>query len=177
MAMLDARPKEAAELRAFSRLRLNAEVAWAAVLFTDIMRDVQRRGGGNPFDNTNTIYEGTSDDNALNDGVRRYRADPAAAAWLRGHYTPTGRISRPLVALHTTYDPLVPPWVTNAYALTTAQAGADSLFVQQYVHRATHCGFTADEIRRSFDALRAWKEAGRRPQPGVVGNVKPAETQ
>jgi hypothetical protein len=47
--------------------------------------------------------------NEVNDGVKRYRANQAAVDRLAWFYTPTGRLSHPMFAIHTTSDPLVPP--------------------------------------------------------------------
>jgi pimeloyl-ACP methyl ester carboxylesterase len=44
--------------------------------------ELQRRAHGNPFANADMIYTGSGDDYALNTGVRRYRADVAAAAYV-----------------------------------------------------------------------------------------------
>ena len=46
-----------------------------AFIGTDTV-EMQHRAKGNPFGNANFIYTGTSNDFALNDGVKRYRADP-----------------------------------------------------------------------------------------------------
>ncbi len=52
------------------------DTAATIVFFTYILKDLQQRGGGNPFDNRSVLYQGSPDDNALNDGVKRYAADP-----------------------------------------------------------------------------------------------------
>ena len=53
----------------------------AAVFATWLFRDItqQRLGNRNPFTNIGVVYCGSTDDNALNAGVLRYAADPAAA--------------------------------------------------------------------------------------------------
>ncbi len=166
--VLESRPEQADEMRRVSGIRTNKELASTLVFFTAILKELQQRAGGNPFDNTNTIYEGTNDDNALNDGVKRYRADARAAEYLRRYYTPTGRLSRPMLAIHNTYDPLVPPWTTNPYAEIAEQADRAGLFVQQYVKRGGHCAITPSEISRGFAQLREWRAAGKRPPAGAV---------
>ncbi|MCI0626277.1 MAG: S9 family peptidase, partial [Acidobacteria bacterium] len=158
--VLDSKPQQSEILRRFSGIRTNKELAIALVLFTHLLKDLQQRGGGNPFDNRNTIYEGTPDDNALNDGVARYMADPRAAQYVRLHYTPSGRLSRPVLHIHTTYDALVPSWVTNVYPLLTEQAGCGDLFVQQYVKRPGHCAIKPEEVSHGFAQLRQWKTKG-----------------
>jgi len=165
---LEGKPEQADIVRRWSGIRNNAELAGGLVFFTEILRELQQRTGGNPFDNRNTIYEGTPDDNALNDGVARYRADPRAAEYLRTWYTPTARLSRPLLAIHNTYDALVPPWVTNAYSTLTELAGSSHLFVQQWVKRAGHCAITPEETTRGLVQLRRWAAGGARPPAGAV---------
>jgi hypothetical protein len=125
-------------------------------------------GGGNPFDNRNTIYEHAGDDNAVNDGIARYAADPRAAEYLRVHSTPTGKLSRPVLAIQTTYDQLVPAWLTNMYQTLAEQSGNPELFVQQYVKRDGHCNIPAADVARGFAQLREWKSSGKRPAPGLT---------
>jgi pimeloyl-ACP methyl ester carboxylesterase len=161
--LLESNPAKAEDFRRFSGIRTNKEAAATAVFFTYILKDLQQRSGGNPFDNTGTIYEGTSDDDSLNVGVKRYEADPRASEYVRRHYTPSGRISNPVLAIHNTYDPLVPPWTTNPYALLTAAAGRGHLFIQRYVKRPGHCAITPEETVAAFRDLRRWKESGQRP--------------
>jgi pimeloyl-ACP methyl ester carboxylesterase len=165
-ALLDGKPPAAEALRRYTGIRTNKELANTLVFFTYILKDVQQRGGGNPFDNRNIIYEGTGEDDAVNDGVNRYAADPRAAEYLRAWYTPTGRLERPMLAIHTTYDPLVPPEVPNQYQTLAQQAGSADLFVQQYVKHAGHCSILPDEIARGLGELRAWKQQGQRPPAG-----------
>jgi hypothetical protein len=73
-------------------------------LFLVVLRDIERRAGGNPFDNRNTIYNGTPEDNALNDGVQRYAADPGALADLQHYYTPTAGSGDFFVAHYVKHD-------------------------------------------------------------------------
>lgn len=130
------------------------------------LKEMQQRTHGNPFGNADLIYTGTDDDFALNDGVKRYRADPRAAAYVSRWYTPTGRLTRPLLALHDTGDPLVVASTAFEYALLVQRAGQASRFVQQYVNAEGHCVFTPAQIGRAFDELVAWKRDGKRPVSG-----------
>lgn len=166
--LLKDHPEKAESLRKFSGLRNNQHLGQALSFFTISLADMQRRAGGNPIDNRNTIYFGTSDDNAVNDGVKRYAADGKAAEYLKRYYTPTGALKRPILAIQTTYDPLVPGWLTNAYVTLTQQAGAPDLFVQQYVKRDGHCTITPNESGQGFDQLRQWRKTGAKPPVGAV---------
>jgi hypothetical protein len=135
--------------------------------YTYVVKDLQQRAGGNPFDNRDTIYTGLGDDEAVNDAVKRYQADARAAEFLAAWYSPTGRIASPMLAIHTVYDPIVPAWIPNRYAGIAEQAGRGALFAQQYVKGAGHCAIRPEEIRTGFAELKRWKQTGERPRPGA----------
>jgi pimeloyl-ACP methyl ester carboxylesterase len=162
--LLDSKAEQGKIMLRYTGIHTTKELAGTIVFFTYILKDLQQRGGGNPFDNRDTIYAGTPDDNALNDGVKRYAANQRAAEYIRAWYTPTGRILHPMLAIHTTYDPLVPPWIPNDYARLAAQAGNSALFAQQYVKHAGHCAIFPAEVARGFVQLREWKNGGARPR-------------
>ena len=128
--------------------------------------ELQRRAHGLPVGNAQMIYVGSGDDAALNDGVQRYRADAKAATYLARWYTPTGKLTRPLLELHDTGDPLVPASGGSEYALATQRTGHGDNFVQQYVNREGHCVFTPNEIGRAFDEVVQWIDSGKPPQSG-----------
>ncbi len=166
-------PLAATSLRNLTALHTDRELADNMVYFTYVIADMQRRAGGNPFDNRDFLYVGTSptastSDNALNDGVHRYAADPRARDYLIHHYTPSGRLSHPMLALHTIYDPRIPANTLSVYNEQVAIAGFSQNLVQQYVHRDGHCTFTAEEIGRTFDELTTWIHTGHRPIPGPL---------
>jgi pimeloyl-ACP methyl ester carboxylesterase len=165
--LLDGKPEAAAALRRVASIKTNKELASALVFFTYILKDLQERGGGNPFDNRDTIYDRTGDDNAVNDGVMRYTADVKAAEYVKEYFTPTGRLARPMIHLHTTYDPLVPASIPNIYANMARQAGAGHLFVQQYAKVDGHCTMSPVDILNGLSDLRTWVIKGQRPLPGL----------
>jgi pimeloyl-ACP methyl ester carboxylesterase len=173
LAAVHANPAAAAEMRGLTDLHTDSEVAREMVYFTFVITDMQRRAGGNPFDNRNYIYTTTNpstsaSDDALNDGVRRYAADPKAREYLVRHYTPSGRLSRPMLALHTVYDPLIPATTLSLYAHEVEMAGFGENLVQQYVHRDGHCTFSSEEVGRAFDELVQWTHRDTRPTPGLL---------
>jgi hypothetical protein len=171
--VLDQSPDQAAILRRMSDIKNNKDLAGVLSFITGMLKELQHRAGGNPFDNRNTIYSGSPDDNALNEGVKRYAADAKAVAYLRRYYTPTGRITKPMLAVHTSYDPLVSPWIPNIYQSLVEQSATSNLFVQQYVEHDGHCAIEPDEVARAFSELRQWKRAGVRPDGGEL-KVGPA---
>jgi pimeloyl-ACP methyl ester carboxylesterase len=173
MEALKANPTAAAALHGLMSLHTDRDIADDIVYFTYVIADMQRRAGGNPFDNRNFLYTdtnptSTASDIALNDGVRRYAAEPAAREYLLHHYTPTGHLNHPMLALHTAYDPRIPGSTLAIYGEQVAIAGFSHNLVQQYVHRDGHCAFSPEEVGRSFDELVQWIHTGRRPIPGVL---------
>ena len=122
--------------------------------------------GGIPVGNTGTIYSGFGDnDSALNRNLLRYPTDPEAEAYAVQYNTPTGRITDPVLALHTTYDPVVSVYSYRYYEEATAIRQTGDLFVQQYVVRDGHCYFTEEETGNALDQLLLWIREGKRPEP------------
>jgi hypothetical protein len=165
-AAMNANPAGVRALLSFYGVGDAATLPDVIVFDTYEIREMQQRARGNPFGNADLIYTGSGDDSALNDGVRRYRADPNAVQRMARFYTPNGKLSRPLLALHDTGDPLVPASTAFDYALVTQRAGHGDDFVQKYVTRKGHCVFTPEEIDRAFGELLEWIRAGRRPASG-----------
>ncbi|MEP6484408.1 MAG: prolyl oligopeptidase family serine peptidase [Rudaea sp.] len=130
--------------------------------------EMQKRAGGNPFNNADFVYTGTSDDFALNDGVKRYRSDPKAAAYVAKWYSSTGNLTRPMLALHDSGDPLVPASTAFEYAMAAQRAGHGENFVQKYVNHEGHCVFSPTEIGAAFDELVKWTDSGERPESGKL---------
>lgn len=114
--------------------------------------NAQQRLGGQPFDNSVGIYSGSSDDAALNAGVARFTADPAALAAMNEFET-TGNLQMPLVTLHTTGDPIVPFEQQALYAAKVRRAGTTSLLTQTAVERYGHCNLEAGELLGAFSGL------------------------
>ena len=179
---LDSKPDSAALVRSLADVHTNRGLADVLVFNTFVIEDLRLKTGGNPFDNRNLIYTGTTDDNALNSEVKRFAGDRKAIEYLSEYYTPTGRLKRKLLAVHTTYDPLVPAATAAYYDAATRRLGVGDLFVQQYVNRDGHCNITADQTGKAFDELAAWVHGDRRPQPGLLPGTPseaalPAPTQ
>ncbi|MGH9660501.1 MAG: alpha/beta hydrolase [Bryobacteraceae bacterium] len=164
---------KAAVMRRMAGIRTNKELASTMVFFTYILKELQERAGGNAFDNRSAIYQGSNDDNALNDSVKRYAADARAVDYVRRWYTPTGRLSRNMLAIHTTYDPLIPAWIPNSYVKIAEEAGREALFHQQYVKRGGHCAISPAETAAGFAALKEWKRTGKRPPPDATSASSP----
>ncbi len=165
---LESSPEKSAALRHQNNLKSNRDLAGTLTFLVYLVKELDERSGGNPFDNRNVIYSGTLDDNKLNSEIPRYAADPKAVAYLRENYTPTGKIAKPMLAIHTSYDPLVPVTIPNNYSTLVELAGTESLFVQQFVKHDGHCAILPAEISKGFAELLEWKKNGTRPVGGEL---------
>jgi uncharacterized repeat protein (TIGR01451 family) len=115
--------------------------------------DGRAKLGGQPFDNLNRDYTGSADDARLNAQVQRYSADPAAVAAMEAYYQPTGRLSVPLVTIHTTMDEIVPylhePLYRDRVVANYRTGFHDNVTVERY----GHCAFDAAEVLGAFHTL------------------------
>lgn len=136
-------------------------VVW---FYAVILRELQQRADGNPFDNRGSAYDGPGGGGAL----RRYAADADAVAYLRAWFSPTGRIEDPVLAVHTTYDPVVEPGQMDRYRALAQGAGTADRFAASYVVADGHCAFTPGQVGAAFDLLRAWAATGARPAEGEI---------
>jgi pimeloyl-ACP methyl ester carboxylesterase len=158
--MLDEKPEGAATLRRIMPVRTNRELAQNLDLFTYVVGELAWRWGGNPFDNTDTVYVAGAAGLRVNDGVRRYRADPRAQAMLIRDYTPTGNLRRPLLSVRNAYDPLIGAYTSDGYP-------SGALYAQRYTASEGHCSFTQHEVRAALEALRRWRKTGLKPPSGA----------
>jgi pimeloyl-ACP methyl ester carboxylesterase len=167
-AALPGNPLGAAELRALTRFKTDDDLASVMVFYSYIERDLEQKIGLPFLDNHDVIYAGGADDNALNDGVQRYTAPAAALAYVKTWYTPSGLLLKPTLAVHTTYDPIIPPETIALYVDAVQHAGSSDSFVQQYVKHDGHCNMTGDEMGTALGELIRWKRTGMRPAAGAV---------
>ncbi len=91
----------------------------------------------------------------------RISADPAAVGYLARNISFGGRLTRPMLTIHTTGDPLVPVQVQNAYADAVDDAHRSPLLRQAYVHRGGHCTFTTGEMLAALRTLERRIASGR----------------
>jgi pimeloyl-ACP methyl ester carboxylesterase len=91
----------------------------------------------------------------------RISADPKAVAYLAKYISFDGRLSVPVLTLHTTGDGLVVPENEQAYAQVVARAGDSRLLRQIFVARAGHCAFTPAETITAVRVLLNRVRTGR----------------
>jgi pimeloyl-ACP methyl ester carboxylesterase len=145
---------------------LPEQLTWATLVFADLVN--RKLGGRNPFSTLDVRYAGTSDDRALNEGVARYRPDPAALAELAEDSDPTGRIEVPVLTLHGIGDPMAFVEHEGAYRETLERAGKSALLLQVFTTESEHRFLSTPEYRAALEALLAWIDGGRRPTPAAV---------
>lgn len=121
-----------------------------------------------PFDNTKTIYSdplAPSLNPLINGGVQRLSSSPDAVNYIQNYYTPTGKLKIPVLAVHTTRDPVVPVWHEYLYKTVADQNGSGNLLVQTSIDRYGHCTFTDQETFAAFSKLVNWVLTGVKPAP------------
>jgi dienelactone hydrolase len=100
---------------------------------------------------------------AVDQSVRNAKTYPAFAPF-------TGRITVPLLTLHTTGDGFVPFSLEQDYRRTVDASGSGDLLVQRAIRRPDHCQFTDAERSQSWDDLVGWVERGQKPSGDDVLN-------
>jgi pimeloyl-ACP methyl ester carboxylesterase len=166
-AALAANPGATAELLRVARAPVNpfdpktAHQTLLGLLWYNVFstNDGIAKLGGQPFDNSLRWYYGSSNDLRLNRDVERYSAEAAALAEINDHYQTTGKLSSPLVTMHTTGDPIVPYWHAPLYTLKTIQAGSTFKHLHIPIFRYGHCNFKPSEVLAGFGLL-VWKTSG-----------------
>ena len=111
--------------------------------------------GGQPFDNVGRVYSGSSQDEALNALVARFAAEANAREEVEASYQSTGRLSRPLVTLHTTGDEIVPFSHVARYSEKASAAGSAGNHTATGVERYGHCNFELLEMLEAYGVLLA----------------------
>ena len=145
---------------------LIGNMQWATFLFQDLAHE--RLGGRNPFGNAGVVYNGSRDDAALNAGVARYAADPAAVAQLAADSDPTGRVDIPTLGLHAIDDPTAFVELESAYREIRERAGSAGLLVQTFSRESEHSYLSDPEYPALFAALMDWVDNGRKPTPAGI---------
>ncbi len=155
-AALKSNPLKAAQLISTGDIPIglnpgNAGEAVLSALWYNVFatNDAMDTLGGNPLDNRRRWYSRSLNDFLLNLRVARFSAASAAIAEMANYQT-SGRLLRPLITLHTTWDPVVPAWQESLYAKKVAAAGKSHLLVRYPVPRFGHCAFNEGEVLIAF---------------------------
>ena len=179
-AALAANPSATAQLLKVSGAAVTSDPATVpetvlAVLWYNVFatNDAVTTLGGQPYDNHNRIYLGSSNDLLLNLTVERFTASPTATAAIATHYETTGRLLMPTVTLHTTEDPVIPYWQETLYTPKTILAGAAFERTNIPISAYGHCEFTGAEVLAAF-ATMVLRDTGQSLAPSIL-SLLPAE--
>ncbi|MCP9770414.1 alpha/beta hydrolase [Lacihabitans sp. LS3-19] len=144
------------------------DVSFALAFGENVLRDVVKKSGGNPYDNTNTIYGRFEDNLMMNQKVERIAANVSQSANF-SKYDRTGQISKPTIVLHTIYDQLIPAdFAIVPYENLIQKNGNQEYYVVKYTSGQGHCNFTPEQTGKAFDALRNWVKTGVKAEAGFV---------
>lgn len=133
-----------------------------------VLRDIAYKAGGNPFDNTNTIYSGFPNDILVNQKAERLTSsvDPSV---IFSKFERNGEIEKPVLLMHTIYDQLIPPIYAEVnYENMVTKEGKLDLLTVKYTNGQSHCSFTPEQTGQAFDELRAWVNSGKKAHSGFL---------
>lgn len=134
----------------------------------NVLRDIAQKAGGNPFDNTNTIYSGFPDDLKVNQRAERLASTVDNNAFV-GKYDRTGNINKPMLLLHTLYDQLIPAqYAENNFENMVLKQGKNQYFTVKYTNGQGHCQFAPQQLGTAFDELRTWTKTGVKAKAGFL---------
>lgn len=150
---------------------LLTHLAFATFMFRDIVHE--RLGDRDPFGNAGVAYLGSPDDAALNAGVQRFAADPAALAALADDSDLTGAIPVPTLTVHGIDDPIAFVEQEARYAEVVAAAGRSDRLVQTFVDSREHSDLGDATRATALAALVRWIETGTRPAPADLASACP----
>ncbi len=142
------------------------ELAFATFTFADLAR----RYRGSVFGNVGAVYrsDDPASDAALNAGVARQAADPAALAAFAFDADLSGDIALPVLTMHAIRDPVAFVEMESRFRDRMAAAGHDDNLVQTFSDDAVHSYVSDATYVALLDALVGWIVDGRKPTPATI---------
>ncbi len=163
----------------YGPMNYRALVLWLAIV---PRVDLDRRAGGHVAQNIGRVYTLSDTDKsyllsqfgldaepllAAMNAQTIYASDRNARNYAEHYFEPTGRITRPVLTLHTTGDAAVIPNNENAYRALVDAHGKGDLLMQVFSAgnpvANTHCTFTPVQILTAIDGMMNWLDTGERP--------------
>jgi len=135
---------------------------------TFMLRDVIQRTGASPFGNEGVLYTGADDNAALNAGVKRYPADPAAAARFSADIDYVGRFEMPVLTAHGINDSTAFVEGNDTLRQRMEAAGNGNHLVQTFVDSNQHSYWGDAMYPPLFEALLKWVDTGEKPTPAGI---------
>jgi hypothetical protein len=170
-------------IRLVNRLPAQQFYTGANWLFTDMFfntegrAELERRAGGPVAQNQDHSYSLTPEQTAylgtlgVNANVLladmnakpKVKADRSARKYARRFATPTGKLKRPVITLHTTVDGLVTVDNESVYRETVEDRGRERLLLQVFTESVGHCTFTPEQLISTVKAMESWLSTDSRP--------------
>ena len=142
---------------------LPGHMNWSTQLFQDIVH--RTLGGKSPWSNVGVRYTGSDDDEALNQGVARFEADPEAREAFRRDGDAEGKVNVPVLTMHAIGDPVAFVEVEHAYRERMRRGGSADRLVQTFTGESLHSYLGAPQYAALLEALMRWVETGEKPTP------------
>ncbi len=182
-------------IRLVNRLPAEQFYTGANWLFTDMYfntegrAELERRAGGPVAQNRDHTYSLTAEQiaylgtlgvnaNVLLEDMNNepeVKADRTARRYARRFATPTGKLKRPVITLHTTTDGLVTVDNEAAYRETVEDRGRERFLLQVFTDSVGHCTFTPEQLIATVKAMESWLSTDSRPAatffPSTLGFV------
>jgi hypothetical protein len=150
--------------------------------FTEARAEAERRAGGPYVQNVTHHYSLTASEQAYlamlgfnaapvleaMNASERFSGKQSARNYMSHYATFSGKLSDPVLTIHTKWDTLVPWGHESAYARTVAAAGASDLLVQASTNGLGHCNLSPSEIGASVALLERWVETGEKPSAATL---------
>ncbi len=144
---------------------------------TEARAELERRAGGPVVQNLTHTYSLSAGDKfylallgvdadwllAQMNARRTIAAAPFSQNYVEHWADYSGKIKKPLLAIHTQTDTLVPVSHDSAYAATVATAGRSDLLAQTFTTGIGHCNFTGPQLVTALTALDGWVATGTKP--------------
>jgi pimeloyl-ACP methyl ester carboxylesterase len=152
---------------------------------TEARAEAERRAGGPYVQNVTHHYSLTPSEHAYlaslgfnaapvltaMNASARFSGERSARNYMTHYATFSGKLSDPVLTIHTKWDTLVPWGHESAYAETVKAAGASDLLVQASTNGLGHCNFSPNEIGASVALLERWAETGVKPTAATLAAV------
>jgi hypothetical protein len=162
----DAMQRRLDQLMAFTHITNEhffvTNVGYSTFVLSELVRAPDKLDNRNAFTTAGVDY---GSDQAIDSGIARISADPAAALELHQVSDFRGAVGNAKVlSMHTSRDQLVNPGNQGFVRAVLPADQLTSAIVDEPT--PTHCGFTDAEGIAGWEALRVWKEGA--PQPDVA---------
>jgi hypothetical protein len=151
---------------------IQAHLNWGTFHFQDVTS--KRTDGASPFGTAGVNYAGSLDDVALNAGVARYAADPAAYRRFAADTDPTGKIPVPVLTVKWISDPTAFVELDSHFKSVMQQGGSGDRLVQTFTTSGTHSYISGPTYPTLVSALLGWVEQGIKPTPASIAAACPA---